>query len=109
MTVQRWISIDFLRGLTVAAMILVNNPGSWEHIYPFLQHASWNGCTLADLVFPFFIIVMGISIVLSLYKTKATGDINSAGMIKIVRRSMTLVLLGLILNLLPDFSFSDLR
>lgn len=109
MIIHRWTSIDFLRGLTVAAMILVNNPGAWEHIYPFLHHAVWHGCTLADLVFPFFIIVMGISIVLSLYKTKTAGTINSEVLIKIVRRSLILILLGLFLNWVPDFSLNNLR
>ena len=59
---QRLLSLDFFRGLTVAAMILVNNPGSWAHIYPPLEHAEWHGCTPTDLVFPFFLFIVGVSI-----------------------------------------------
>ena len=59
---ERLLSLDFFRGLTVAAMILVNNPGSWSHIYAPLEHAEWNGCTPTDLVFPFFLFIVGVSI-----------------------------------------------
>jgi len=56
-------SLDFFRGLTVAGMILVNNPGDWDHIYAPLEHSKWNGCTPTDLVFPFFLFIVGVSIV----------------------------------------------
>jgi predicted acyltransferase len=52
---QRYFSLDVFRGATVALMILVNNPGSWSHIFPPLEHAAWHGCTPTDLVFPFFL------------------------------------------------------
>src|SRR5258708_4445250 len=58
----RLVSLDFLRGLTVASMILVNNPGDWDHIYPPFEHSKWNGCTPTDLVFPFFLFIVGVSI-----------------------------------------------
>ncbi|RZK89736.1 MAG: DUF5009 domain-containing protein, partial [Pedobacter sp.] len=68
---QRLLSLDFLRGLTVAAMILVNNPGSWGHIYAPLEHAEWNGCTPTDLVFPFFLWIVGVSIAFAMSSSKA--------------------------------------
>jgi predicted acyltransferase len=58
----RLLSLDVFRGLTVAAMILVNNPGSWSHIYGPLKHADWHGCTPTDLIFPFFLFIVGVSI-----------------------------------------------
>src|SRR5437773_7905934 len=62
----RLASVDALRGLTVAAMLLVNDPGDWGHVYAPLEHAEWNGCTPTDLVFPFFLLIVGVSIALSL-------------------------------------------
>ncbi len=56
---QRYYSLDVFRGATIALMILVNNPGSWSHIFPPLEHAAWHGCTPTDLVFPFFLFAMG--------------------------------------------------
>jgi predicted acyltransferase len=58
---MRWIALDALRGLTIGAMILVNNPGDWGHIYAPLRHAPWHGCTLADLVFPSCLFVVGVA------------------------------------------------
>ena len=63
---QRVLSIDVLRGLTIALMILVNDPGDWGHVYAQLDHADWNGFTLTDFVFPNFLFLVGVSIVLSL-------------------------------------------
>jgi predicted acyltransferase len=105
----RIISVDFLRGLTVAGMILVNNPGSWEHIYAPLEHSAWNGCTPTDLVFPFFLFIVGISISYSLSVPKASTENQSELVIKIIRRAIILFLLGLFLNFISDFSFSTLR
>ena len=65
---QRLISLDVLRGITIAGMIIVNNPGSWKHVYTPLMHAVWNGLTPTDLVFPFFMFIMGISTYISLKK-----------------------------------------
>ena len=67
-TNQRLQSLDVLRGLTIILMIIVNSPGSWSHVYPPLLHAEWNGLTPTDLVFPSFLFIVGISIVLSLEK-----------------------------------------
>ena len=62
---KRLISLDAFRGFTIAAMIMVNNPGSWSHVYPPLEHASWNGLTPTDLIFPFFLFIVGVSIALA--------------------------------------------
>ena len=62
-------SVDILRGITIVAMIMVNNPGSWGHVYPPLLHAEWHGLTPTDLIFPFFLFIVGISISLT-YKSK---------------------------------------
>src|ERR1019366_7116216 len=61
----RVVSLDVYRGITIAAMILVNDPGSWNHIYPPLEHAEWNGWTSTDLIFPFFLFIAGVSMTLS--------------------------------------------
>ena len=63
---KRILALDILRGVTIAGMIMVNNPGSWGHIYAPLRHAEWNGLTPTDLVFPFFMFIMGISTYISL-------------------------------------------
>ena len=67
---KRLLSLDFFRGITIAAMIIVNDPGSWSHVYAPLRHAEWNGATPTDLVFPFFLFIVGVSISLSLSKIK---------------------------------------
>lgn len=72
---QRLLALDVLRGITIAGMITVNNPGSWSHIYAPLRHAAWNGCTPTDLVFPFFVFVMGVAMYISYqkYNFRLTG------------------------------------
>lgn len=93
--------------MTVAGMILVNNPGSWSFIYTPLKHAKWNGCTPTDLVFPFFLFVVGTSIPFSLYsKNKIYISKIWFG---ICIRSITLILIGLFLNFFGEWSFSKLR
>ncbi len=89
---NRLISVDVMRGLTVAGMILVNNPGSWGHIYAPLEHAEWHGMTPTDLVFPFFMFIMGVSIFLSLNKSHFRCDRHTV--VKILRRSILLLLIG---------------
>jgi len=95
-------SVDILRGFTILAMILVNTPGTWNHLYTPLLHAEWHGLTPTDLIFPFFLFIVGISIYFA-YKNKlATKPIYK----KIIIRSAKLVGLGLLLNLfLPYFPF----
>lgn len=99
---DRIASVDFLRGITVILMILVNTPGSWSHVYAPLLHAKWNGLTFADLVFPFFLFIMGISISIVFNNKK----INSSVLKKITIRSFKLILIGLFLNaFIPYFPF----
>lgn len=106
---ERLISLDVFRGITIAGMILVNNPGSWGSVYPPLLHAKWNGCTPTDLVFPFFLFIVGIAITLSLSKRKEHGDDQTKIMLNILRRSAILFGLGLILSGFPKFDFSTIR
>lgn len=94
---QRLLSLDFFRGLTVAAMILVNNPGSWGHIYAPLEHAEWNGCTPTDLIFPFFLWIVGVSIAFAMSSSKADPATHQKTIIKAVKRGIILYLLGFFL------------
>ena len=106
---QRLLSLDVLRGITIAGMIVVNTPGSWSHIYAPLQHAEWNGLTPTDLVFPFFLFMVGISITLALGKRVAIS-MPLAGVVgKIVKRFLIIFALGIFLALFPDFDFATLR
>ncbi|WP_316799262.1 DUF5009 domain-containing protein [Pedobacter frigidisoli] len=94
---QRLLSLDFFRGLTVAAMILVNNPGSWGHIYAPLEHAEWNGCTPTDLIFPFFLWIVGVSIAFAMGSSKTDAANHGKVILKAVKRGITLYLLGFFL------------
>lgn len=106
---KRLLSLDVFRGITVAAMILVNNPGDWGHIYAPLEHAEWNGCTPTDLIFPFFLFIVGVSIVYALSGKKS--DVNSHSKIlgSIFKRATVLFGLGLFMSLFPFFDFSVVR
>ena len=95
---SRLLSLDFFRGLTIAAMIVVNDPGSWSYIYAPLKHADWHGATPTDLVFPFFLFIVGISISLSLSKREISDNLY----FKIVKRSIIIFLLGIFLALFPS-------
>nr|WP_148639390.1 heparan-alpha-glucosaminide N-acetyltransferase domain-containing protein [Aquimarina longa] len=98
-------SVDFLRGLTIMLMILVNTPGDWSYVYTPLLHAEWNGLTLADFVFPFFLFIVGISISFVYRNKKGNTDVYK----KIVTRSLKLIMLGLFLNVfLPYFPFLEI-
>jgi predicted acyltransferase len=101
----RLLSLDVFRGLTVAAMILVNNPGSWAHIYAPLRHAEWHGCTPTDLIFPFFLFIVGVSISYALGSKK--GHMSHSKLIfTALKRALILFGLGLFLNLFPKV-FTD--
>jgi predicted acyltransferase len=104
---ERLLSLDVFRGLTVAGMLLVNDPGSWEHIYPPLEHAAWNGWTPTDLVFPFFLFIVGITTYLSLNVRRARGDNEHAIRAQIIRRGALIFLFGLLVNGFPYFTFGD--
>lgn len=112
---SRLLSLDAFRGLTVAAMILVNNPGDWGHVYAPLEHAAWHGCTPTDLVFPFFLFIVGVSIAFSLGRNTPPGrvpaeveDLTGVRR-KILIRGLKLFALGLFLNLFPRFDPSTVR
>jgi predicted acyltransferase len=96
---QRFYSLDVFRGATVAFMILVNNPGSWEHIYPPLEHASWHGVTPTDLVFPFFLFAVGNALAFVLPKLEAAGE--AVFWKKIITRSLLIFGIGLLLSWFP--------
>ncbi|HEX8255857.1 MAG TPA: heparan-alpha-glucosaminide N-acetyltransferase domain-containing protein [Thermoanaerobaculia bacterium] len=98
LTTTRIDSVDALRGFTVAAMLLVNNPGTWSAIYAPLRHAEWHGWTPTDLIFPFFLFIVGITTELS--RKSARG---------IIRRGLLIVLCGLLLNAFPYFRLDELR
>lgn len=93
---SRLLSLDVLRGVTIAGMILVNNPGSWGKIYAPLGHAQWNGLTPTDLVFPFFMFIMGVSMYLSF--KKFDFQLSKQTFFKLLRRSVLLFLIGLALG-----------
>ncbi len=106
---QRFLALDVLRGMTVALMILVNNPGSWSHIYAPLEHAAWVGCTPTDLVFPFFLFVVGASMFFSF--SKYGNQLNKETVLKIGKRTLLIFAIGLFLSSFPQWSqdFSKLR
>ncbi|MBN1301343.1 MAG: DUF5009 domain-containing protein [Melioribacteraceae bacterium] len=106
---ERLMSLDVFRGITIAGMILVNNPGSWSHIYPALRHAEWHGCTPTDLIFPFFLFIVGVAVTFSLTKRKERGDDQKMLIFQILRRSIILFVLGLILAGFPYFDLSTIR
>ena len=106
---ERLVSLDVFRGLTVAGMLLVNDPGSWAHIYPPLEHAAWHGWTPTDLIFPFFLFIVGITTELSLGARRARGADDGAIVRQVVRRGLLIFLFGLVLNAFPFFQWGDIR
>lgn len=106
---ERLMSLDVFRGITIAGMILVNNPGTWSAIYPPLRHAKWHGCTPTDLIFPFFLFIVGVAITFSLSKRKERGDDQKKLLLQIFRRSIILFALGLIMAGFPYFDISAIR
>lgn len=105
---KRLLSIDVLRGMTIFFMIIVNTPGSWEYVYAPLHHAKWNGWTPTDLVFPFFVFIVGLAMAFSFRKY---AEDKSLLVRKIVWRTVMIFLVGLLLNWYPFFnkSIADLR
>ncbi len=106
---KRYLALDVLRGITIAAMILVNNPGSWSHIYAPLEHSKWHGCTPTDLVFPFFLFMVGVSMFFSF--SKYGGTLNKDSFFRLLKRTFLIFAIGLFLNSFPQWSkdFSALR
>ena len=102
---KRLLSLDLFRGGTIAAMIMVNNPGTWSYMYAPLRHADWHGLTVTDLIFPFFLFIVGISIVLSFSKQQAQGVSNRELVRKIFQRSLIIFGLGLLMHGFPYVTF----
>ncbi|SNC74594.1 Predicted acyltransferase [Hymenobacter gelipurpurascens] len=105
----RLVSLDVFRGITVMAMILVNNPGDWGHIYAPLEHAHWHGCTPTDLIFPFFLFIVGVSLVYALDSARQQPETHGRTMLRILKRAAILYGLGLFSGLFPSFDFSTVR
>jgi predicted acyltransferase len=107
---QRIVSLDLLRGLAVAGMILVDSPGSWGKVYAPLEHAEWHGWTAADLVFPTFLFCAGMAVGLMIPRLTADTRASSAFWLKVAKRTGLLILLGLAINLLGGhFDLPNLR
>lgn len=102
---ERLLSLDIFRGLTVAGMLLVNNPGTWSAIYPPLGHARWHGWTPTDLIFPFFLFIVGITTHLSLSARRAAGADEGQLVRQVLRRGALIFLVGLLLNGFPFFAW----
>lgn len=107
-TITRLASLDVFRGITMAVMILVNSAGN-STAYAWISHSDWNGCTLADLVFPFFIVISGMSAVLALTNLKITGSSKKLLVTAIVKRSAYIFFMGVLLNAFPHFDLTHLR
>src|SRR5262245_47674898 len=103
---ERLKALDAFRGLTIAGMLLVNNPGTWSAIYPPLEHAPWHGWTPTDLIFPFFVFIVGVTTHLSLSARERQGASGSEITRQILRRGGLIVLLGLLLHAFPYFPWS---
>jgi predicted acyltransferase len=102
---ERLLSLDVFRGLTVAGMLLVNNPGTWSAIYPPLEHAKWHGWTPTDLIFPFFLFIVGITTQLSITARRARGDDEAAIRRQILKRGALIFLFGFLLSGFPFFTW----
>ena len=107
---ERLISLDVFRGMTIAGMVLVNNPGTWSHIYDPLEHAAWHGLTPTDWIFPFFLFIVGIAIPIALAKYigsgSEAGNTSRSGVYrKILTRSLMIFALGLSMSVIPFFQF----
>jgi predicted acyltransferase len=112
----RLVSLDAFRGATIAAMILVNNPGQWDASYAQLRHASWHGWTMTDMIFPFFLWIVGVAMTFSFAGRIKRGDARGALFKHAARRSLIIFLLGILVNGFPfgllfgqSFSFATLR
>jgi predicted acyltransferase len=107
-TRERLLSLDVFRGLTIAGMLLVNDPGTWSAIFPPLEHAEWHGWTPTDLIFPFFLFIVGITTHLSLSARRARGDDESALVKQILRRGIIIYLLGFAMALFPFYQWGTI-
>jgi predicted acyltransferase len=99
-------SLDVFRGITMAAMILVNNPGDWSAVFPPLMHEYWTGCTFADLIFPWFIFILGAAMPFAFARRRRCGQDTAGFYRRIIRRAALLLVLGLLLNWLDVWPVS---
>ncbi len=106
---SRLLSLDVFRGMTIAGMILVNNPGTWNAIHAPLKHAEWNGWTPTDLIFPFFLFIVGVSMVFSFAARRERGQGRGLLLRHVVRRSIIIFGLGLFLAGFPYFHLATIR
>lgn len=110
---NRLVSLDAFRGFTIASMLLVNNPGDWGALYPQLAHAEWHGWTFTDWIFPFFLFISGVSMVLAMHAkhgdAKRSDGVNRALLLTLWRRAATIFAIGFALSLTPAFDFSTVR
>ena len=108
---ERIVSLDAFRGITIAFMILVNNPGSWSYVYSPLRHSQWHGCTPTDLVFPFFLFIVGTAMRFSYSKYDYKPSLSLVK--KVIWRSVTIFFIGILLNAFPfipqDWDWSTFR
>ena len=109
MPTNRLVSLDVFRGITIAGMVLVNNPGTWEHVYGPLQHAVWHGWTPTDLVFPFFLFIVGVAITLAFASRVESGGNQRDLYVKIIKRTLIIFAIGLFLNGFPYFGLAEYR
>ena len=106
---SRLVSLDVFRGITIAGMVLVNNPGTWSSIYWPLEHAEWHGWTPTDLVFPFFLFIVGVSITLAFARRVEEGSVRRDLYLKVIKRTAIIFGLGLFLNGFPYFQLGTIR
>jgi len=106
---KRLISLDVFRGATILSMILVNNPGSWSYVYGQLGHAPWHGATFTDVIFPFFLYIVGVAIVYAFSKKIEVTAPKKELYMKVIRRTLIIFALGLFLNGFPYFNFGEIR
>ncbi len=102
-------ALDAFRGFTIAAMVLVNNPGDWGNLYSQLAHAKWHGWTFTDTIFPFFLFIGGMAIALSLGRLAAAGADRPQLLLKLARRACLIFLIGFLLNFIPRFDLATVR
>jgi predicted acyltransferase len=105
----RLASLDVFRGLTIAGMLLVNNPGTWSQIYGPLRHAEWHGWTPTDLIFPFFLFIVGVAMTFSYGKLLERGAGRGPLLLKALKRSAILFGIGLVLHGFPSYNFATIR
>src|SRR3954467_10938380 len=99
---SRLVSLDVFRGMTVAGMVLVNNPGTWDAIYTPLEHADWNGWTPTDLIFPFFLFIVGVAIPFSFARRSATTEQTRGQLLaRVWLRALAIFMLGQLIAAFP--------